>query len=85
MRTMLDMNADADERTPLPKLIRLVGMSVSSLSNAAATATQPSLADVMEEAARPDKTTTSSRLRNVEAAMDAVRNKYGDDAASFGI
>ena len=85
LRTMLGMNADADERVPLPKLIRLVGMSVSSLSEAASTATQPSLADLMEEATRPDETTTSSRLRNAEAAMDAVRNKYGNDAASFGI
>ena len=85
LHTMLDMPADADERAPLPKLIRLIGMGVSSLSEAASTATQPSLADLLEEADRADESTILSRLRTAEAAMDAVRNKYGNNAASFGI
>lgn len=85
LHDVLGMSADADAHTPLPKLIRLVGMSVSSLSDAASTATQPSLDDMMEESARRDATTASKRLRTAEAAMDAVRDKYGNGAASFGI
>lgn len=85
LHSMLDMDADVDRQAPLPKRIRLVGMSVSSLSEAASTALQPSLADLLEEADRADESTISSRLRTAEAVMDAVRNKYGNNAASFGL
>ena len=84
MRTMFGLPADDGER-PLPQPIRLIGMSASSLSQACDTAVQPTLDDVLEETSRADDSTASRRLRTAEAVLDAVRSKYGDQAASFGI
>ena len=84
LHAMLGMPTDAGT-TALPRPVRLVGVSVSSLSDTASTAVQPSLDDVLEETDSADESTTSHRLRTAEAALDAVRSKYGDKAASFGI
>ena len=68
----------------LPKTIRLAGMSTSSLSKAAATAVQPSLDDMLEEADNARGQTSQARLHDAEAALDAVRRKFGNKAAQFG-
>ncbi|NEG55024.1 DNA polymerase IV [Bifidobacterium platyrrhinorum] len=69
---------------PLPKLIRLAGMSASGLSEADATAVQPSLDDMIEEATSADSRTVSDRQRRAESALDEVRRRFGDGAARFG-
>jgi len=81
---MLDMRGD-DAAQPLPRPVRLIGVSVSGLTKANNTAIQPSLDDLLEEHGRTDETTTSNRLRAAEAALDAVRSKYGNQAANLGI
>ena len=84
LHAMLDRPDDGTAR-PLPRPVRLIGVSVSGLSKTDATATQPSLDDLLEEHERADETTTSNRLRAAEAALDAVRSKYGSAAANLGI
>ncbi|WP_169240095.1 DNA polymerase IV [Bifidobacterium olomucense] len=74
---------DADSLPPLPKLIRLAGMSVSSLSAAASTAVQPSLDDMLE-ADDTQGRTAQARRHDAEAALDAVRKRFGAGAAQFG-
>ena len=59
-------------------------MSTSSLSEAHATAVQPSLDDLLEEADDAHGQTTQARMHDAEAAMDAVRRKFGNTAAQFG-
>lgn len=59
LKVMLGLPASAESATPLPKTIRLAGMSTSSLSKAAATAVQPSLDDHARrgrQCPRPDLT-----------------------------
>ena len=84
LHAMLDMRGD-DATQPLPRPVRLIGVSVSGLTKANNTAIQPSLDDLLEEHGRTDETTTSNRLRAAEAALDAVRSKYGNQAANLGI
>ncbi|MBT1181499.1 DNA polymerase IV [Bifidobacterium sp. CP2] len=69
---------------PLPKLVRLAGMSASSLSHAEATAVQPSLDDLLEESDAADARTADDRRRRAEAALDAVRDRFGGKAVRFG-
>ncbi|KFI55253.1 DNA polymerase IV [Bifidobacterium callitrichos DSM 23973] len=83
LHEMLGMDMDAGD-APLPKLIRLAGMSASGLSDTAATAVQPSLDDMIEEAESADASTTSDRRRRAEAALDAVRQRFGNQAVKFG-
>ncbi|PST46638.1 DNA polymerase IV [Bifidobacterium callitrichos] len=83
LHEMLGMDMDACD-APLTKLIRLAGMSVSGLSDTAATAVQPSLDDMLEEAESADASTTSDRRRRAEAALDAVRQRFGNQAVKFG-
>lgn len=83
LHEMLGMDMDAGD-APLPKLIRLAGMSASGLSDTAATAVQPSLDDMLEEAESADASTTSDRRRRAEAALDAVRQRFGNQAVKFG-
>lgn len=83
LHEMLGMDMDAGD-APLPKLIRLAGMSASGLSDTAETAVQPSLDDMLEEAASADASTTSDRRRRAEAALDAVRQRFGNQAVKFG-
>ena len=84
LHIMLGLPATAGPLTRLPKEIRLAGMSASGLSEAASTAVQPSLDDVLEETNTPGNETQSARLRGAEQALDAVRRKFGKHAASFG-
>ena len=84
LKVMLGLPASAESATPLPKTIRLAGMSTSSLSKAAATAVQPSLDDMLEEADNARGQTSQARLHDAEAALDAVRRKFGSKAAQFG-
>ena len=80
LKVMLGLPASAESATPLPKTIRLAGMSTSSLSKAAATAVQPSLDDMLEEADNARGQTSQARLHDAEAALDAVRRKFGNKA-----
>lgn len=85
LRTMLGMPADASDATPLPRKIRLAGVSASGLSETADTAVQPSLDDLLEESDTPTGDTKTSRLRDAEQALDAIRQRYGKGAASLGL
>ena len=75
----------------LPRPIRLAGMSASGLVDAGSAIIQPSLEDLLEEEDTAQdcdarrKEPKTERLRGAEQALDAVRRKYGDDIASFGI
>ncbi|KAB5608005.1 DNA polymerase IV [Bifidobacterium jacchi] len=77
------VDADAGD-APLPKIIRLAGMSVSGLCEAGATAVQPTMDDLLEESDSADSRTSSERMRSAEAALDAVRRRFGHKAASLG-
>lgn len=84
LRLMLGISAAAGPDAVLPKLIRLAGMSTSSLSEAATTAIQPSLDDMLEEASDTRGQTSQARRHDAEAALDAVRRKFGNSAVQFG-
>lgn len=64
--------------------IRLAGVSVSSLSQADATAIQPSLGDTASNGS-PTQSDLSDKLRLAQNALDTVRRKYGSDAAQIGL
>lgn len=84
LKSMLGIPAADGFSSPLPQEIRLAGISVSGLSKASATAVQPSLDDVLEEDRDAHSRTAQSRLRDAEAALDAVRRKYGNQSVYFG-
>ena len=84
LKTMMELPQTAGPSTPLPKMIRLAGVSASGLSETDSTAVQPSLDDMLEEMDSSSEQTTSARLRDAEAALDAVRLKFGKHSASFG-
>lgn len=71
----------------LPRLIRLAGISASSLSDASTTAVQLSLDDMLStsdeagESHAPD----AQRMRRAEQALDAVRGRFGSSAAQLGL
>ena len=73
--------------TPLPRDIRLAGMSASGLARSAGSTVQPTLDDVLEEteAQSAGTVTRSVRQRDAEQALDAIRRKYGKGAASLGL
>ena len=94
LRAMLDMPSappdvtGADDES-LPRPIRLAGVTASGLTDSAETAIQPSLDDLMEEhdaaERRPaDAATKPERLSRAEQALDAVRARFGNGAASLG-
>ncbi|NMN00304.1 DNA polymerase IV [Bifidobacterium sp. DSM 109958] len=105
LRAMLDMPEDGGDGNggaggggtvggaqdePLPRLVRLAGVSASGLQEAAQTAVQPSLDDLIEERdaaeRRPgDGATKPQRLSRAEQALDAVRARFGSGAASLGL
>lgn len=85
LRIMLGIPADAPTDVPLPKTIRLAGMSVSSLSETSSTAVQPSLEDMLEEADDSRNRTAQTRRHDAEAALDAVRRRFGNQAARLGV
>lgn len=79
----------------LTRPVRLAGMSASGLVLAEEAVIQPSLDDLLEEneveqraeisGGSAQSQTHSARLRGAEAALDAVRRKYGNNIASFGV
>ncbi|KAB7790900.1 DNA polymerase IV [Bifidobacterium leontopitheci] len=71
----------------LPFEIRLAGMSASGLAQKSGSSVQPTLDDVLEESAAQSAGTgtRSARQRGAEQALDAVRRKYGNNAARLGL
>ena len=92
---MMGMVPESVHAISLARPVRLAGMSTSGLVLAEETAIQPSLDDLLEEneaerhaavQAKPAQMQThAKRLRGAEAALDAVRQKYGNNIASFGV
>lgn len=82
LKAMLGMDENANEHTELPRLVRLAGVSVSSLSPANTTAVQTSLDEFLDE---PTQQSTPSKMQDAERALDAVRKKFGGNAASLGM
>ena len=88
---MMGMESGSAHAISLPRPIRLAGMSASGLVEAGSAIIQPSLEDLLEEEGTAQdcdarrKEPKTERLRGAEQALDAVRRKYGDDIASFGI
>lgn len=95
LRAMLHIPDTAGEDAPLPREIRLAGMSASGLAETAGLEVQPTLDDLLEETDAMHVrgtgvtdgigTTRADRLRGAEQALDAVRRKYGSKAASLGL
>ena len=84
LKAMLGLPDGVPMDTPLPRLIRLAGVSASGLSRVEDTPIQPSLDDIMRES----KCRTSSeaqRLDQAEATMDSIRNRYGKGSVSMGL
>ena len=46
---------------------------------------QPTLDDLLEEEASPERTTAAQRMRGAERALDAVRGKFGTNSARLGL
>lgn len=92
---MMGMAPESVHAVSLARPVRLAGMSASGLVLAEETAIQPSLDDLLEEkeaerheavqAKSAQMQTHAKRLRGAEAALDAVRQKYGNNIASFGV
>ncbi|KFI63770.1 DNA polymerase IV [Bifidobacterium cuniculi] len=82
LRRMLGMD---DRATRLPRAVRLAGMSVSSLTERATTTVQPTLEEILEEDTAAQGTSKSTRMREAEGALDAIRRKYGKDSAQLGV
>ena len=92
---MMGMAPESVHAVSLARPVRLAGMSASGLVLAKETAIQPSLDDLLEEkeaerheavqAKSAQMQTHAKRLRGAEAALDAVRQKYGNNIASFGV
>lgn len=85
LKAMLGLSADTPDTVPLPRRIRLAGVSASGLGETKSTPVQPSLDDVLEESSTPDGGTKSTRMRDAEQALDAIRKRYGKGAASLGL
>ena len=93
--SMMGMAPESVHAVSLARPVRLAGMSASGLVLAEETAIQPSLDDLLEEkeaerheavqAKSAQMQTHAQRLRGAEAALDAVRQKYGNNIASFGV
>lgn len=73
----------------LTRPVRLAGMSASGLVEEEGAVVQPSLDDFLDDgggrASREGASTQSERMRGAEAALDAVRLKYGNGIARLGI
>lgn len=90
---MMGMPESSIDAISLTRPVRLAGMSAGGLVEAADAAVQLSLDDMLEEqneAQRGRGTDTepsaqSERLRGAEAALDAVRLKYGKGSVRLGI
>ena len=81
--------------------IRLAGVSVSNLVDKSKALVQPTISDILEESERENTISamrknsteitqnaiknTSARISHAEHVLDAVRKKYGSNAAQMGI
>ena len=80
--------------TKLLSPVRLAGITANNLVSADQVSIQPSINDILEENTRESKNLTqnsvsamnkNTRLRHAEHALDAVRKKYGNNAAHIGL
>lgn len=90
---MMGMPESSIDAISLTRPVRLAGMSAGGLVEAADAAVQLSLDDMLEErnevqrgrGTDTEPSTQSERLRGAEAALDAVRLKYGKGSVRLGI
>lgn len=90
---MMGMPESSIDAISLTRPVRLAGMSTGGLVEAADAAVQLSLDDMLEEQNEAQRgrgtdtepSTQSERLRGAEAALDAVRLKYGKGSVRLGI
>lgn len=90
---MMGMPESSIDVISLTRPVRLAGMSAGGLVEAADAAVQLSLDDMLEEQNEAQRgrgtdaepSTQSERLRGAEAALDAVRLKYGKGSVRLGI
>lgn len=90
---MMGMPESSIDAISLTRPVRLAGMSAGGLVEAADAAVQLSLDDMLEErnevqrgrGTDTEPSTQSERLRGAEAALDAVRLKYGKESVRLGI
>lgn len=90
---MMGMPESSIDAISLTRPVRLAGMSAGGLVEAADAAVQLSLDDMLEERNEAQRgrgtdtepSTQSERLRGAEAALDAVRLKYGKGSVRLGI
>lgn len=90
---MMGMPESSIDAISLTRPVRLAGMSAGGLVEAADAAVQLSLDDMLEEQDEAQRgrgtdaepSTQSERLRGAEAALDAVRLKYGKGSVRLGI
>ena len=90
---MMGMPESSIDAISLTRPVRLAGMSAGGLVEAADAADQLSLDDMLEEQNEAQRgrgtdaepSTQSERLRGAEAALDAVRLKYGKGSVRLGI
>lgn len=90
---MMGMTESSIDAISLTRPVRLAGMSAGGLVEAADAAVQLSLDDMLEEQNEAQRgrgtdaepSTQSERLRGAEAALDAVRLKYGKGSVRLGI
>lgn len=90
---MMGMPENSIDAISLTRPVRLAGMSAGGLVEAADAAVQLSLDDMLEEQNEAQRgrgtdaepSTQSERLRGAEAALDAVRLKYGKGSVRLGI
>ena len=90
---MMGMPESSIDAISLTRPVRLAGMSAGGLVETADAAVQLSLDDMLEEQNEAQRgrgtdtepSTQSERLRGAEAALDAVRLKYGKGSVRLGI
>ena len=90
---MMGMPESSIDAISLTRPVRLAGMSAGGLVEAADAVVQLSLDDMLEEQNEAQRgrgtdtepSTQSERLRGAEAALDAVRLKYGKGSVRLGI
>lgn len=90
---MMGMPESSIDAISLTRPVRLAGMSAGGLVEVADAAVQLSLDDMLEERNEAQRgrgtdtepSTQSERLRGAEAALDAVRLKYGKGSVRLGI
>ncbi|AKV55910.1 DNA polymerase IV [Bifidobacterium actinocoloniiforme DSM 22766] len=85
LQTMLNMTEEQVASGELPRLIRLAGVSASSLSKAEETPVQPSLDEVLQEEEGETESLRRAQLATAERALDSIRGRYGQGAVKFGL